>query len=146
MATFNANTAREEARASEIAHCFAACGIEILGIQEHRRVHDDPVVFRRLEGQHLITSSAWRNQVQASVGGVGLLLSPRARNALRRVTPITERILVAEFDSNPVTTVIVTYSPTNVSPTELVENFYEELGAVIRDVPCTQFPSCPWRF
>jgi hypothetical protein len=139
MAIFNANTAREEARASEIAHCFAACGIEILGIQEHKRVHDDPVVFRRLEGQYLITSSAWRNQVQASVGGVGLLLSPRARNALRRVTPITERILVAEFDSNPVTTVIVTYSPTNVSPTELVENFYEELGAVIRDVHAHNF-------
>ena len=51
MATFNATTAREEARASEIAHCFESCGIEILGIQEHRRVHEDPVVFSRLEGQ-----------------------------------------------------------------------------------------------
>ena len=118
MATFNANTAREEARAREIAHCFTACGIEILGIQEHKRVHEDPVVFSRLEGQYLITASAWRNQAQASVGGVGLLLSTRARKALRRATRHTERILVAEFDSNPVTTVIVTYSPTNTYPVQ----------------------------
>nr|CAD11456.1 AP1 endonuclease [Paracentrotus lividus] len=138
-ATFNANTAREEVRASEIAHCFESCGIKILGIQEHRRVHEDPVVFSRLEGQYLITASAWRNQSQASVGGVGLLLSTRARKALRRATRHSDRILVAEFDSNPVTTVIVTYSPTNTSPEEVVENYYDDLSDVIRGVPAHNF-------
>ena len=38
-----------------------------------------------------------------------------------------------------VTTVIVTYSPTNASPTEEVETFYEELRAVISDVPAHNF-------
>jgi len=141
MATFNANTVRRESRASELAQCFISQHIDILGIQEHRRVHEESVAFSRLEGQYLITSSAWRNQTQASVGGVGLMLSSRARKALRRVTSHTERILVAEFNSNPVTTVIVAYSPTNISPTDVVENFYDELSSLISGVPAHNFLS-----
>lgn len=139
MATFNTNTVREEGRAREMAHCFTQCGIDFLGIQEHRRVHEEATQFTRVEGQYLITSSAWRNLSQAAVGGVGLMLSPKARKALRIVTPVTHRILVAEFDSNPVTTVIVVYSPTNVAPVEEAESFYERLGEVIRDVPAHNF-------
>ncbi|ELU10200.1 hypothetical protein CAPTEDRAFT_65122, partial [Capitella teleta] len=105
----------------------------------HRKVHVEETQFSRLEGQYLVTSSAWRNLSQAAVGGVGLMLSPKARKALRTVTPITERILVAEFDSNPVTTVIVIYSPTNVAPVEEAEAFYEKLGEIIRDVPAHNF-------
>ncbi|ELT89219.1 hypothetical protein CAPTEDRAFT_186251 [Capitella teleta] len=123
MATFNANTVREEGRARELAHCFKQCNIDILGIQEHRRVHVEET----------------QNLSQAAVGGVGLMLSPKARKALRTVTPITERILVAEYDSNPVTTVIVIYSPTNVAPVEEAEAFYEKLGEIIRDVPAHNF-------
>ena len=139
MATFNANTAREDGRMKEIVHCFMKCGIEMLGIQEHRRVHEDSVKYSRVEGQYLITSSAWRNQSQAAVGGVGLLLSPKARKSLRTAKSVTERILVAEFDSNPVTTVIVIYSPTNVSPNEEAEEFYGKLGEVVRSIPAHNF-------
>ncbi|ELU05841.1 hypothetical protein CAPTEDRAFT_116010, partial [Capitella teleta] len=106
MATFNANTVREEGRLRELAHCFSSNGISIMGIQEHRRVHDDPLVFTRVEGQHLITTSAWRNEAQAANGGVGMLLDSRARKSLQRATSHSERILVAEFDSNPVTIII----------------------------------------
>ncbi|ELU18633.1 hypothetical protein CAPTEDRAFT_209188 [Capitella teleta] len=63
----------------------------------------------------------------------------KPRKALRTVTPIYERILVAEFDSNPVTTVIVIYSPTNVAPVEEAEAFYEKVGEIIRDVPAHNF-------
>ncbi|KAG7272942.1 hypothetical protein CRUP_020185 [Coryphaenoides rupestris] len=39
---------REEARLVELAHCVEEGGVEILGVQEHRRVHaDDPIVYRR---------------------------------------------------------------------------------------------------
>lgn len=99
----------------KMAKYFMASGIGILHIQEHRRVCDDPAIFSRVEGQFLITSSAQRNQTQAAVGGVGLVLSPWARKALIRVTPLTDRILLAEFEDNPIT-VIVIYSPTNASP------------------------------
>ncbi|KAK1902375.1 Craniofacial development protein 2 [Dissostichus eleginoides] len=86
-----------------------------------------------------ITASAWRNEAQAATGGVGLMLGPLARKALRRVYHHTDRILIAEFSGNPVTTVIVVYSPTNVAPSEEVEKFYEDLATAVRDVPVHNF-------
>ena len=139
MTTFNVNTVREDSRLKELAHCFSSHGISILGIQEHCRVHDDSLVFTRIEGQYLITASAWRNAAQAANGGVGMLLDSRARKSLRRAVTHTKRILIAEFDSSPVTTVIIAYLPTNVSPLEDIESFYEDLSAAIRGVPAHNF-------
>ena len=70
MASFNANTARTDEDAIEIAYCAESCGIDILGIQKHRRVHDEDqkedIKFEKLESYHLLTSSAWTNESQAS--------------------------------------------------------------------------------
>ncbi|KAK1901071.1 Craniofacial development protein 2 [Dissostichus eleginoides] len=104
------------------------------------RVHtDDRIVYRRVERCTFITASAWRNEAQAATGGVGLMLGPLARKALRRVYHHTDRILIAEFSGNLVTTVIVVYSPTNVAPSEEVEKFYEDLATAVRDVPVHNF-------
>ncbi|KAJ8366611.1 hypothetical protein AAFF_G00348450 [Aldrovandia affinis] len=63
-----------------------------------------------------------------------LALSETIRNGnLQRM------ILIAEFSGNPVTTVIVVYSPTNVAPPEEVEKFYEDLATAVRDVPAHNF-------
>ena len=54
MATYNANTVREEARLEELAHCAEERGVEILAVQEHRRVHtDQPIIYRRVGGVHV---------------------------------------------------------------------------------------------
>ena len=140
MATFNANTVRMEARLEELAHCVEERGVEILGVQEHRRVHTDHTIrYQRVGGCTFISASAWRNDAQAATGGVGLMVSPRARKALRSVHQHTDRILVCEFEGNPVTTVMSVYSPTNTTPDEVVEEFYNELGAAIQRVPAHNF-------
>ena len=139
MGTFNACTLREDSRLGELVHCAEEQGVEILGIQEHRRVHTEDLFYRRVEGSTLITSSAWRNEAQAATGGVGLMLGSRARKALRRVHHHTDRILMAEFSGNPVTTVLVVYSPTNVAPPGEVDKFYEDLDTAIRDTPAHNF-------
>ena len=141
MATFNANTVREEARLEELAHCAEERGVEIVGVQEHRRVHTDrPIQHRRVSVSTFITSSAWRNTSQAATGGVGLLVSPRARRALRSVFQQTARILVAEFEGNPVTTVMCVYSPTNVAHHAAEsEEFYNSLRTAIQQVPAHNF-------
>ena len=140
MATYNANTVREEARLEELAHCAEDRGVEILAVQEHRRVHTDQTInYRRVGGRTFITSSAWRNDAQAATGGVGLMVSPQARKALRRVHPHTNRILSADFEGNPVTTVMSVYSPTNVAPIEEVEKFYDDLRTAIHHVPAHNF-------
>ncbi|KAJ8401446.1 hypothetical protein AAFF_G00383650 [Aldrovandia affinis] len=140
MATYNANTVREEARLEELAHCAEERGVEILAVQEHRRVHtDQPINYRRVGGCTFITSSAWRNDAQAATGGVGLMVSPRARKALRRVHPHTNRILSADFEGSPVTTVMSVYSPTNVALIEELERFYDDLRTAIHHVPAHNF-------
>lgn len=96
MGTFNACSAREEGRLMELAHCAEEWGVEILEIQEHRRVHtDDRIVYRRVERCTFISASAWQNEAQAATDGIRSMLGSRARKALHRVNHHTDRILIA---------------------------------------------------
>ncbi|KAJ8404089.1 hypothetical protein AAFF_G00344390 [Aldrovandia affinis] len=61
-------------------------------------------------------------------------MSSWVRRALRRAYQHMERILLANFDGDPVTTVMVVYSPTTVALVEDMEKFYEDLRTAIRDV------------
>ncbi|XP_062577713.1 uncharacterized protein LOC134239565 [Saccostrea cucullata] len=98
----------------------------ILGVQEHRIIHSDPIEYTKFDTSTLVTSSGWRNKSQAAQGGVGLLLDRKARKSLLKVVPSKSgRILVAEFDGNPQDSVI--------------EEFYTELRNVLQDVPAHNF-------
>ncbi|XP_060759934.1 craniofacial development protein 2-like [Neoarius graeffei] len=89
--------------------------------------------------QYLITSSAWRNTAQASVGGVGIVLSPDARKVILNIKSVSSRILLANLRSNPVTMVIPAYSPTRAAMEEDIESFYSDLHGTISDVPAHNF-------
>ena len=136
IATFNTRTIRENWRVEELEHHAGKQGIEIVGIQEHRIVHEDSIRYKQLDKYHLITSSAWRNSAQAAVGGVGVLISKKAEKALSSVKPISDRILKATFQGNPATTIIVAYSPTNTgNGSEEINKFYEDLRGAIDSSP-----------
>ena len=47
--------------------------------------------------------------------------------------------MIAEFDGNPKTTVIVVYAPTNEADEEEVEVFYRDLRNTLQDVPAHNF-------
>lgn len=131
MVTFNACTAKGEARLVELAHCAEVWGVEILGIQEHRRVHtDDWIEYCRVERCTFIAASAWPNEAQAAKGGVGLMLVSRPCKACRRAHQLSDRILVAECSGNPVTIFIVVYSATNVATSE-VEKLFKDLATAV---------------
>ena len=69
----------------------------------------------------LATASAWKNSFNAAVGGVGILIGPRALKSLNTIERIQPRMMVATFKGNPKATIISCYSPTNVSEeTELI--------------------------
>lgn len=59
-------------------------------------------VLHVVEGYHIITSSAWRNEVQASVGGVGLFLCREAKNSLCNAQSYSSRVLCATFSGNSI--------------------------------------------
>ena len=83
IGTFNVNTMREESKAAELEHMKSRAGVEILGIQEHRIVLADPLnlEMKKIGTGCLITSSGWRNSMQAAQGGVGLLTGCRYVNS-----------------------------------------------------------------
>ena len=85
---------------------------------------------KQLLNHQLITTSSWKNSANASVGGVGFLLSTKAQESLSKIEKVNSRIIVAEFNSNPVTTIISCYSPTNCSLEEEVDEFYNKLRSV----------------
>ena len=109
--------------------------LEILGIQEHRIVHDESLRYEKILGRTLITSSATRNSMGAAVGGIGILLNTGSLNALANIKSYTDRILVATFQGNPATSVIVTYCPTNVAEADVIENHYNSLRHAIDTIP-----------
>ena len=83
----------------------------------------------------LATVSAWKNYVNATVGGVGMLIGPRALKTLNSIERKQSRMMAATFNGNPRATIISCYSPTNVSTeTELV-TLYEELSSLVRSIP-----------
>ena len=52
-----------------------------------------------------------------------------------RIEKISQRITIATFHGNPCTTIISCYSPTNTSPENEVEEFYDTLSSIVREVP-----------
>ena len=64
--------------------------------------------------------------------GVGILLSCKAGNAFCKVEVISDRVMTATFAANLQTTIIVIYSPTNVTTNDAeVEEFYNHLRRTI---------------
>jgi exonuclease III len=137
IATFNIRTLLNATQINELVASSETLSHDIICIQEHRFIHDDTLIKEHNVGKQwtLITSSAWKNSMNASIGGVGMLLSPRAYKALNKVESITPRIMVATFNGNPEATIISCYSPTNVHDESEVEKFYHELSSVTREVP-----------
>ena len=71
------------------------------------------------------------------------MLDRKARKALLKAVPsVSKRILVAEFDGNPKTTVIVFYAPTNCADEEVIQEFYKDLRTALQQVPAHNFLAC----
>ena len=82
----------------------------------------------------LATVSAWVSSVNATVGGVGMLIGPRALKTLNSIERIQPRMMASMFNGNPRATIISCYNPTNVNEeTELVA-FYDELSSLVRSI------------
>lgn len=135
VSTMNVRTIREQSRREELVSNLATYNVEILGIQEHRILHDEPVRYETILSKTLITTSATRNSAGAAVGGVGILLNTHAKDSLASVRPHTDRILIVNLQGNPATTIIVTYCPTNVVDEAIIEKHYDNLRRAIDSIP-----------
>ena len=137
ISTFNTRTLTSSYQIGELTAAVTLHNQDIIGVQEHRHFHNDVRLKHHDTGNGwtLVTSSAYKNTANASIGGIGILMSPKAQKALNNIESITPCILVASFNGNPKTTVVCCYSPTNIAEEDEVERFYDELSSLIRQIP-----------
>ncbi len=140
MSTFNVRTLSNVNKIYELIAHAELHNMDILSIQEHRHFHEDiDIKYSDYGRWTLITSSATKNTINATVGGVGFLISPRAKASLNFVSKISSRIITATFNSNPTLTAVSCYSPTNCADIADVENFYDDLSEFLDKVPKHNF-------
>ena len=136
IATFNIRTLNRIGQLPELIASAVEHKIDIICIQEHRYTHTEDIKYHETSnGWSLVTVSAWKNSVNAAVGGVGLLIGPRALKTLNSIEKIKPTMMAATFNGNSRVTIISCYDPTNVSEeTELV-TFYDELFSLVCSIP-----------
>ena len=140
FSTFNARTLVPPGRLDELVANATSHSIDIIAIQEHRFYHpNDAHKYHTIGSHQLVTSSAWKNSVNSTVGGIGFLLSSKAIANLLSVETISPRIMVLELEGNPKTTIVCAYSPHNSSPVNEIDEFYTTLRSTIEQVPLHNF-------
>ena len=83
----------------------------------------------------LVTSSSTKAENNSTIGGVGLLLSPKAYQSICSIEKINPRIMIATFNGNPFTTIISCYSPTTSSDVDIAIEFYSNVSNLITEIP-----------
>ena len=74
----------------------------------------------------LATASAWKNSVNATIEGIGMLIRPRALKSQNSIEKIQLRMMVDTFNGKLSATIISCYSPTNGSKETDFITFYNE--------------------
>ena len=136
IATFNVRTLNRIGQLSALTSSAVKLNIDIICIQEHRYTHSEDMKYHDTgNGWTLATVSTWKNSVNATVGGVGILIGPKALKSLNSTERIQPKMVVATFNGNPRATIISYYSPTNVSEETEFIAFYDELSSLVRNIP-----------
>ena len=120
-----------ELTASAIDH-----NIDIICIQEHRYTQSGDIEYHGTDnGWTLANASAWKNSVNATRWGIGMLIGPRAIKSLNSIEKIQPRMMVATFNGNPSATIISCNIPANDSEETDLFTFYDELFSLVRSIP-----------
>ena len=107
ISVMSVRTIRKKSKQEELINHFNDYKIDILGIVNHKIIHDDSIEYHEKDNSTLITTSATRNANNTPIGGIGLLLNRASSASLAEIKPYNSRILVAHFNGNPATTTIV---------------------------------------
>ena len=140
FSSFNARTLSPTGRFEELVSNSSMHHLDVIAVQEHRFYHPKETLKYHKSGKfQFITSSGCKNSVNATIGGVGFLLSARASSNLLNIESISDRIMLLELEGNPKTTVLCIYCPTNSSSENDVNSFYETLSSTIEQIPLHNF-------
>jgi len=83
----------------------------------------------------LFTSSTYKNDINAAVGGVGLTVQKRQLPLLTSIKKVNNRILIATFEGNHKTVIVSCHFPNYHDSIEEVKEFYNQLNIVLSSIP-----------
>ena len=137
LATYNVRTLGKDG-GLDIGKLFqlemgcAKHNIDIAAMQEHRQQTDteDGTEIVHTDKGVLVFSSA----DERSVGGVGIYIRGRLKKLLLAHVRVSERILVAYFDTNPQLVLVAAYAPTETSDDCDKDAFYDELNTTLEAI------------
>ena len=99
-------------------------------IQEHRYTYSEDIKYHN--GWTLATASVLKNSVNATIGGVGMLIGSRVLKSLNSIEKIQPKMMVATFNGNPNATIVS--CPTIVSEETDLIAFNNELSSLVRSI------------
>ena len=86
IATFNIRTLNKIGQLPERTALDIDHNIDIICFQEHKYTHNENIKYHDTgNGWTLATASARKNSVTATIGGVGILLGPKALKSLNSI-------------------------------------------------------------
>ena len=133
ISSLNVRSLKGPGKIPELANLFLSHQCDILGIVDHKLVHEDEVSITNLGSCTLITTSAWRTASNAALGGVGILIKNSHEKLISDLKSHSERILQVDINGNPGTSIIVSYSPVNGN--DDAEEHYSLLSNVTNAIP-----------
>ena len=85
IATFKVKTLNRICQLPEQAASAIDHNIDIRCIHEHRYLHSENMKYHYTgNGWTFVSASTWKNSVNGAIGGVGMLIGPRALKSLNR--------------------------------------------------------------
>ena len=131
LCTLNTRTLRTMEREVELDNALSEIKFSIIGLSEVRKQGEN--IIEKENGNILYYMGQTKGQK-----GVGFLVQKNFKQCIQEFVGINERIAIIKLSMNKsVITVIQVYAPTESSPEEEIEDFYEELGRSI-DIHKTQ--------
>ena len=89
IATFNVRTLKRIGQLPELTASAIDHRIDIICIQEHRYTHSEVIkYYDTSNGWTRATASAWKNSINAMIGGVGMLIGLLALKSLNSIEKI----------------------------------------------------------
>ena len=133
--TFNDRTLTRIGQPLELTTSAIDHNIDIICIREHRYLNNEDIKYHDTgNGWTFVSAFAWKNSVNATIGGVGMLIEPQVPKSLNSIKKIQLRMMVATFHGNPSTTIIYCNNPTNVSEETDHITFYKELSSLVLSI------------
>lgn len=133
VGTYNVTTLATVGKLDKLCSTAKKYDIDFIAIQEHR--FPTELAINTINCNNQPYSFIYASASENKIGGVGILIRKKYMKAIKNVNKVSERILEVTIDANPALTIITIYAPTNTTPKEIREDFFDKLQTHRESIP-----------